>query len=355
MWKYVLKRLGLLFITTFIILSLTYILLQCLPVEVPRGSDTAIFEFYQTQVSLGYYKRIDESMGNLYQQYVADVLHSDYKFQLTSGKYVFYVQLPIMTRYFNWLKNIVTKWDWGTSTQISIGATAISIIMRQLPVSMKLNIIAMFISVPCGIGLGIWAALKKNKLTDHIISTLVMVFISVPSFVLISFLLIWLAYGTGWVSYQWPSVSQAQNWVVSLKGYIIPVTALCFGSIASFARYTRAELCEVMSSEFLLLARTKGLTRAQAVVKHALRNSMVPIVPMIISEFVGILSGSMILEQLYGIPGIGQLFVNALTAKDYSVVMVDMAIYTVIGLLATLVIDLSYGIVDPRIRMGASK
>jgi oligopeptide transport system permease protein len=86
-----------------------------------------------------------------------------------------------------------------------------------------------------------------------------------------------------------------------------------------------------------------------------LRNAMVPIVPMIISEFVGILSGSMVLEQLYGIPGVGSLFVDALTSKDYAVVMVDMAIYTIIGLFATLVIDLSYGIVDPRIRMGASK
>ncbi|MCQ2796951.1 MAG: ABC transporter permease [Bacilli bacterium] len=354
MWKYVLKRLGLLLITTFIILSLTYILLQCLPVEVPRGSKTAIVEFYQTQVALGYYQRIDESM-DIYKSYITGNLTADYKFAPQTGSPVFYVSLPVMVRYFNWLKNIVTKWDWGTSTQISIGQSAISIIMRKLPVSMKLNIISMIISVPCGIGLGIWAALKKNKMTDHIISTLVMVFISVPSFVLISFLLIWLAYGTGFVNYQWPTIQQAQNWVVALKGYIIPVMALCFGSIAGFARYTRAELCEVMSSEFLLLARTKGLTRGQAVVKHALRNSMVPIVPMIIGEFVGILSGSMILEQLYGIPGIGSLFVTALTTKDYSVVMVDMAIYTLIGLLATLVVDLSYGIVDPRIRMGASK
>ncbi len=355
MWKYVLKRLGLLLITTFIILSLTYILLQCLPVEVPRGSKTAIIEFYQTQVNLGYYRRIDETMGDIYTQYVAGNLKADYMFAPTGGKPVYYVSLPVMVRYWNWIKNIFTKWDWGTSTQISIGQSAISIIMRKLPVSMKLNIISMIISVPCGIGLGIWAALKKNKLTDHIISTLVMVFISVPSFVLISFLLIWLAYGTGLVGYQWPTMQQAQNWVVALKGYVIPVMALCFGSIAGFARYTRAELCEVMSSEFLLLARTKGLTRGQAVVKHALRNSMVPIVPMIIGEFVGILSGSMILEQLYGIPGIGSLFVTALTTKDYSVVMVDMAIYTLIGLLATLVVDLSYGIVDPRIRMGASK
>lgn len=130
---------------------------------------------------------------------------------------------------------------------------------------------------------------------------------------------------------------------------------LCFGTVAGFTRYTRAELTEVMSSEFLLLARTKGLTKSQTVIRHALRNSLVPIVPMIIGEFIGILSGSMILEQLYGIPGIGSLFVTAITVKDYNVIMVDMAVYTMIGLVAILLVDLSYGIVDPRIRMGARK
>jgi ABC-type dipeptide/oligopeptide/nickel transport system permease component len=110
-----------------------------------------------------------------------------------------------------------------------------------------------------------------------------------------------------------------------------------------------------MSSEFLLLARTKGLTKRQTVIRHAMRNSLVPIVPMIIGQFIGILAGSLILERLYSIPGIGGLFVEALTAKDYNVIMVDMAVYTMIGLFATLLVDLSYGIVDPRIRMGARK
>ena len=355
MWKYVLKRLGLLLITTFIILSLTYILLQCLPLEAPRGNTTEMISFYNRQVALGYFERVAPGDKG-YEAFIANPEAANFKMTLTSGETVFFTSLPVMVRYVRWLGNIVLRWDWGTSTQISIGQSAISIILRRLPVSMKLNIVAMIISVPAGIGLGIWAALKKNKMTDHIISTLVMVFISVPSFVLISFMLIWMAYGAKWVPTQWPSAEMAAvDWKIAVRGYIIPVLALCFGSICGFARYTRAELCEVMSSEFLLLARTKGLTRAQAVVKHALRNSMVPIVPMIIGEFVGVLSGSMILEQLYGIPGIGSLFVTALNAKDYSVVMVDMAIYTLIGLLATLVVDLSYGIVDPRIRMGASK
>ena len=172
---------------------------------------------------------------------------------------------------------------------------------------------------------------------------------------MISFLLIWFGKVNGW-PLRWPSdADAAADPVLAFKAFVIPVMSLCFGSICGFARYTRAELTEVMSSEFLLLARTKGLTRSQAVIRHALRNSMVPIVPMIIAEFISILSGSMVLEQIYSIPGIGSVLVNALNSTDVPVIMVDMAIYTVIGLAATLIIDLSYGIVDPRIRMGARK
>ncbi len=344
MWKYVLQRIGLIILTAFIILSLTYILLQLMPIQAPEGLFTAQKTFWDTQVKLGYYIRV--LVGN----------DTDVHISSGTGQDFYYRPLPIMVRYWNWLRNIFTKFDWGTSTNISVNKPAMSILAGLLPVSMKLNVISMIISIPLGLSLGVWAALKKNTMTDHIISTVIMVFISVPSFVLISFLLILLAYNTGWLPTKWPgSAAQAADPAMAIKAYVIPVAALCFGSICAFGRYTRAELTEVMSSEFLLLARTKGLTKPQTIVRHALRNSMVPIVPMIIGEFVGVLSGSMVLEQIYAIPGIGTLFVDALNGKDYSVVMVDMAIYTLIGLVATLVIDLSYGIVDPRNRMGARK
>ena len=110
-----------------------------------------------------------------------------------------------------------------------------------------------------------------------------------------------------------------------------------------------------MESEYLLLARTKGLTKRQAIIRHALKNAMVPIVPSILGEFIGILGGSMILETLYGIPGIGRLFTTALTSNDYNVLFVDMALFTIISLVAGVFLDLSYGLIDPRIRMGAKK
>ena len=267
------------------------------------------------------------------------------------GTVYYYYLRPVFEQYFVWLINILTKWDWGVSTSIQVNVDAMTIIGSRLPTTISINIWASLISVPTGILLGIWAALKKNKPTDHIISTIIMVFISVPSFIIISLLIKFLAYDTGLLPSSWPTAGDTLSHKIA--GYVIPVMSLCFGSICGYCRFTRAELCEVMSSDYLLLARTKGLTKSQCITRHALRNAMVPIVPSILAEFISVLSGSMILENLYNIPGIGTLFVNALNSRDYSVLLVDMAVFTTISLLAAVVLDISYGFIDPRIRMGA--
>ncbi len=340
MVKYSIKRVLLALLTAFIILSLTFILVKALPFSKPVGTEADRFPYYQEQWRLGYLIR---SNVPLTQYSLLD--------KLTVGNATYYYyQKPIMEQYFHWLGNIVTKWDWGTSTQVKANFDAMYIIGERLPVSISLNIISVIISVPLGILLGILAGLKKNTWIDHTISTLVMIFISIPSFVIISFLIYFLAYQTNLLPSKWPSVLESTQ--VKVLAYIIPVISLSFGSICGYCRFVRAELCEVMSSEYLLLARTKGLTKNQAIVRHALRNAMVPILPSILAEFIGLLGGSMILEKLYGIPGIGSLYIDALNLKDYNVLMVDMAVFTMIGLLANIILDLSYGFIDPRIRMG---
>ena len=130
---------------------------------------------------------------------------------------------------------------------------------------------------------------------------------------------------------------------------------MCFGSIAGYARYTRAELTEVLTSDFMLLARTKGLSRAQATVRHAFRNSLVPIFPMILGEIISVLSGSMIIESIFRVNGVGGLYLNSITSQDFDVFQFVSMFYILIGLVGTLVVDVSYGIVDPRIRMGGGK
>lgn len=344
MWRYVVKRLGLALITTVIILSLSFLLIHLLPFQKPLGTFQQQYSYYMKQVSLGYVFEAQieaPSLGNLLA-----------KIEINGVTHIFY-ETPILKQYFKWVANILTKWDWGVSTFIMPNNSAFEIILSKLQPTIMVNLFSAIFAVPLGIGLGIWAALKKNSPTDHTISTLIMVFISVPSFVLITLLMSIFCYTLKVLPTQWPASTDPVS--EQMKGYILPVICLSFGSICGYARYTRAELCEVMESEYILLARTKGLTRNQAIIRHALRNAMVPIVPSILAEVIGLLSGSMILEQLYGIPGVGKLYVTAMNAQDYNVLFVDMALYTIIGLVSGVFLDISYGFIDPRIRMGAKK
>ena len=133
------------------------------------------------------------------------------------------------------------------------------------------------------------------------------------------------------------------------------VLSLGFGVVAGLTRYTRAELSEVLTGDYMLLARTKGLTKAQAISRHALRNAMVVILPMIIGEFIGILGGSLIIENIFGIPGVGSLYITSINVRDYNFFMAMSMFYTFIGLASGIVNDISYGLIDPRIRMGSKK
>ncbi len=137
-----------------------------------------------------------------------------------------------------------------------------------------------------------------------------------------------------------------------LHSIILPILALAFGTIAFLTRYTRAELTEALTSDYMLLARAKGLTRVSAISRHALRNAMVPVLPSIMGSFFALLGGSMVIEKIFSINGIGQLIVTSISRVDYDVFMASSMFYTAISLFAIIVIDLSYGFIDPRIRMG---
>lgn len=340
MWKYVIKRLILAIVTTFIILSITFVLMKLLPLDVPI-EERARNIFLGEQVRLGYAFKSDHPLDG-FGKILALVVGTD-------GKKTYYYQTPILKQLGLWYKNIFTEWKWGVSTSVWTNVDAMVIIMKRLPNSMYINIVSVIISVPLGIFLGIVAALNKNKPVDHVISTGVMVFISIPSFVLIMLMQKYIGYEWKWLP---ATFTKTNNPTLIAKSFVMPVLILSFGSICGYCRFTRAELCEVMESEYLLLARTKGLTKRQSIIRHALRNAMVPIVPSILAEFIGILGGSMILESLYEIQGIGGLFISAIQAKDYPVLMVDMAFFTMISLAAGVVLDISYGFIDPRIRMG---
>jgi ABC-type dipeptide/oligopeptide/nickel transport system permease component len=317
MLKYTLKRIGLIFVTLFVILTLCYILIQMTTSFEKR---VIIYRVSDPKISL------EEA-----EKYGRDQGWDD----------------PIMMKYFSWLGG-VAKGDWGVSVVYEVGQNPWVILTRFIPFTMSINIWSLLISIPIGFLLGIVAALRKNKPLDYIISFFVIIFISVPSFVFVTFMMINAANVGLPTQFR---ASDISNW----QDYIIPVIALSVGPIASLTRYTRAELTEVITSDYLLLARTKGLNRFQSTIRHALRNSMVPLVPLIISNFIGIMFGSLVIEQIYGVKGVGGILLNSIseTVPDHDLAMAALAFYTMIGLSTTLLVDISYGFVDPRIRMGA--
>ncbi len=350
MFRYSIQRILLALMTTVIILTLTFFLVKLQPFPATVGNTEAQLTYYGHQVDLGYVVEYATAQTNL-----GTPLYSCVD---STGASHFFYQKPIFDQFCVWVSGLFHG-SWGLSSKITPNVDAMKIIVgtswtdSRLLTTVKVNIWPALISVPLGLALGIWAALKKNTMTDHVISTLVMVFISVPSFITINFLLLLFSYQGGWLPSQWPSTSAPLQ--TRVLGYFIPTMSLSFGSICGYCRFTRAELTEVMSSDYLLLARTKGLTRSQSITRHALKNAMVPILPSILSEIIGLLGGSMILESLYGIPGVGRLYISAINENDYNVLMADMSLYTLIGLLSGVFLDLSYGFIDPRIRMGAKK
>ena len=262
---------------------------------------------------------------------------------------------PLLQQYATYLTNIFKNFDFGTSWYIKYNTPAWELLSGRLLPTLLVNLYSLVFSIPFGIVLGIYAAIKKNRWQDSLISTSVMVFVSVPSYVYAFLVQYFLYFKLRWLPLTVYSLSDAGgSWFTWKMFYsmIAPVLALSFGSIAGLARFTRAELTETLTSDYMLLARTKGLTRAQATARHALKNAMVPILPMIISSFIGILGGSFIIEQIFSIPGVGQLYMQSINLFDYDVFMVDCIFYTAIGLLANILVDISYGFIDPRIRMG---
>lgn len=317
MLKYTLQRLGLMLFTLFVITFVSFVLIRLLPPPTLDPSDphTAILE--ERREAMGYNK-------------------------------------PILEQFGIFLKDIFTKFDWGMSEKNYVGRDVTEIFAEKLPPTLLTNLYSILFAIPIGIVLGIWAALKKNTWIDHTISTLTMVCISVPSFVYASLIQYFLCFKLGWFPLL---LKTGTDWFSPemFRSMLPAVMALSFGTIAGFTRTTRAELTEVLTSEFMLLARTKGLTKAQATVRHALKNCMVVVLPSIFGSFIGILSGSLIIEKIFSIPGIGDFYLNSITALDYNIFMLDTCFYTSIGLLAAVVVDVSYGFIDPRIRMGSKK
>ena len=314
MAKYILKRIAGIFIVLFVVMTAAFFMMRLMPGGILDG--------------------VEENLS----ADMRDLIYAKYN-----------MDKPIWEQYLLFLKGIVTEWDWGVSLKLYVNVSVWDILAERIPITLYLGFLSLLISVPIGIAFGTLAALKKNGIVDHAVSFLVVLFISIPSFVMATGLQYFVAYKWGWFPLIYDD-SRPRSTTTFL-----PVQALSFSPIATITRYLRAELSESLNSDYMLLARTKGLTRVQATMRHALRNSLVPVVNVIVPAFISIMGGSLVVESIFGIPGLGGITVRSINVADYSVTLASLIYYTLISLAAILLVDISYGLIDPRIRMGGSK
>ena len=245
---------------------------------------------------------------------------------------------PLWEQYTTYLEDIVTRFDFGPSLK-QRGRMVIDIIMDGMKTSAKLGIIAACYAAALGITLGAVAALRRNTLLDKTIMVITTAFVSMPSFIMGSFLLIIFSTKLGWL----PANGASQG------GLILPVITLGLYPMAYITRLTRSSMLEVLGQDYIRTARAKGVSGAKIIFGHALKNSLIPVITYFGPMLAFIVTGSMVVEQIFAVPGIGRQFVSSITNRDYTMIMGTTIFLASLIVIMNLVSDLLYKAVDPRI------
>ena len=314
MKKYILKRILLAVVTIFLITTLTFFLMYALP-GAPFLGDRPL---------------PDNVVEQLNRQYGLDK--------------------PIWQRYLLYLNNVLHG-NFGVST-VYINRSVTSIIMEAFPVSADLGIRALLFAIAGGTIFGIISALQRNKLADRIIIVMVVIGVSVPSFIMGTFL----QYLLGMKFSPWFMQTFHTDYRIfpiarweSFRYTIIPTLVLGLRSMTSITRMLRTSLLDVIGQDYIKTAKAKGLPGRIIVVKHMLKNAIVPVYTMVGRMVGSILTGSFIIENIFSIPGIGKYFINSITAQDYQMTMGLTLFYAIFVVLINLLVDLGYSLIDPRI------
>ena len=248
---------------------------------------------------------------------------------------------PLYEQYFDYLKQLF-RGDFGPSFRYR-DHTVNDLIASHLPTSAKLGLVSFMFALILGISTGIFAALKQNSLWDYFVMTFAMTGVVVPSFVIAPILVLIFAINLQWLP--------AGGWLGGKWEYmILPMLALSLSYIASIARITRSSMIEVLHSNFIRTARAKGLPLHIIVLKHALKPALLPVISYLAPAFVGILTGSLVIESIFGLPGIGTLFVDGALNRDYSTVLSITILVGTLTILFNAVVDILYAVLDPKIR-----
>lgn len=308
MIKYILKRLMYILLALFVIISATFFLMRLAP-----GSPFASERSFPPQIE----KQLDAKYG------------------LDNPWYIQYKDYLIDSASF----------DFGESMKYKMRSTN-DMISDGFPISLTLGIEAMLLAVGLGILLGVISALYHNRFPDYLATTIAVLGISIPSFVLAGLLQYFIAFKLGWFP-----ISGWKGFIYS----ILPAFAIALTHMGFIAKLTRSSMLEQNNSDYVKMARAKGIGKWTIVFRHTLRNALLPVVTYIGPLTAGVVTGSFIVEQIFAIPGLGKHFVTSISNRDYTVIMGTTVFYSIILLLAVFIVDILYGIIDPRIKLRGAK
>lgn len=247
---------------------------------------------------------------------------------------------PLAVQLWNFLKGIVTRFDFGFSYQNR--QPVLAEIQRTLPLTITLATLAILVSSTVGILVGVISAVRQYSFVDNALRVLILFLVSMPVFWLGLVLLYIFAARLGWLpSYGWGTVRQM----------VLPVLTLACFPLASITRITRSNMLEVLKQDYICMARAKGLSRSLVVVRHALRNAFIPIVTVIGLQFTALLTGALLCETIFALPGLGRLTVNAVFARDYPIIRGAIILASVFVTVVNLLVDFLYTLLDPRIKL----
>jgi oligopeptide transport system permease protein len=302
MGKYIVKRMLLAVLTVFIICAITFFSMHAIPGD-PFLSEKAVSP--QVRAALMARFNLDKPLGAQFFLYMGNILKGDWGISMKTGRDI-----------------------WDT-------------ISSRFAISAKLGLMAAAVAIVVGIVLGCTAALNRNKLADRLIIFFTTLFTALPSFVFGTLLLLIFCLQLQWV----------RVWQAGSNNYVLPVIALCAYPLAYITRLTKTSMLDALSQDYIRTARAKGVKQVWVVFKHALRNALIPVVTYVGPMIAYILTGSMVVENIFTIGGLGSQFVSSITNRDYTMIMGTTIFLAVLMVIANLITDIVYTVVDPRIRL----
>ena len=261
---------------------------------------------------------------------------------------------PIYVQYWDWLLRLL-HFDFGNSMSAD-SRPVLTKIMERLPLTVGMNVTAMFLTLLIAIPVGIASACRQNSLFDRSVTVLVFLGFAMPSFWLALLLMMFFGIELQWLpisgltSMNYEQLTLWGKFCDLAKHLALPILVYTVGGLASMSRYMRACMLEVLRQDYILTARAKGLSETTIIRRHALRNALLPVITLLGLSVPGLIGGSVIIESIFALPGLGQLFYAAVMARDYTMIMGNLVLGAVLTLFGNLLADVCYGLADPRIR-----